>query len=134
MLALVQRWMSLPAWFICGLIAFWIAKDVILFLFTWRAYAVSCGRLRQWKTVCPLKREKVCGFMEIVDSLCSCIATTKKVTGTVKAYKPAIKTTDKSAGNRNDILTHCCFIILIDNPLSQTHSNRINFKISTIYT
>ena len=38
MLALVQRWMSLPAWFICGLIAFWIAKDVILFLFTWRAY------------------------------------------------------------------------------------------------
>jgi len=41
MLALVQRWVSLPAWFICGLIAFWIAKDVILFLFTWRAYDQS---------------------------------------------------------------------------------------------
>jgi membrane protein implicated in regulation of membrane protease activity len=38
MLALVQRWVSLPAWFIWGLIAFWIAKDVILFPFTWRAY------------------------------------------------------------------------------------------------
>ena len=38
MLALVQRWVSLPAWFIWGLIAFWIAKDVILFPLTWRAY------------------------------------------------------------------------------------------------
>ena len=38
MLALVQRWVSLPAWFIWGLIALWIAKDVILFPFTWRAY------------------------------------------------------------------------------------------------
>jgi len=38
MLALVQRWVSLPAWFIWGLIALWISKDVILFPFTWRAY------------------------------------------------------------------------------------------------
>ena len=38
MLALVQRWVSLPAWFTWGLIAFWVAKDVILFPFTWRAY------------------------------------------------------------------------------------------------
>jgi len=38
MLALVQRWVSLPVWFIWGLLAFWIAKDVILFPFTWRAY------------------------------------------------------------------------------------------------
>ena len=38
MLALVQRWVSLPAWFTWGLIALWIAKDVILFPFTWRAY------------------------------------------------------------------------------------------------
>ena len=38
MLALVQRWVSLPAWFIWGLIAFWIAKDVVLFPLTWRAY------------------------------------------------------------------------------------------------
>ena len=38
MLALVQRWVSLPTWFIWGLIAFWIAKDVTLFPFTWRAY------------------------------------------------------------------------------------------------
>jgi membrane protein implicated in regulation of membrane protease activity len=38
MLALVQRWVSLPAWFTWGLIALWIAKDVILFPLTWRAY------------------------------------------------------------------------------------------------
>jgi hypothetical protein len=42
-----------------------------------------------------LKREKVCGFMEIEDSLCSCIATTKKVTGTVKVVRSAGKTAGK---------------------------------------
>ena len=38
MLIFVQRWVSLPAWFIWGLIAFWIAKDVVLFPLTWHAY------------------------------------------------------------------------------------------------
>ena len=41
MLAFVQRWVSLPAWFIWALIALWIAKDVILFPLTWRAYDQS---------------------------------------------------------------------------------------------
>jgi len=41
MLILVQRWVSLPAWFIWALIALWIAKDVILFPLTWRAYDQS---------------------------------------------------------------------------------------------
>jgi membrane protein implicated in regulation of membrane protease activity len=41
MLALVQRWVNLPAWFIWALIALWIAKDVILFPLTWRAYDQS---------------------------------------------------------------------------------------------
>jgi membrane protein implicated in regulation of membrane protease activity len=35
---LVNRWMSLPAWFIWGGVAVWVAKDVILFPFVWRAY------------------------------------------------------------------------------------------------
>jgi membrane protein implicated in regulation of membrane protease activity len=48
MLALVQRWVSLPAWFIWGLIAFWIAKDVILFTFTWRAYDRSHKGYANW--------------------------------------------------------------------------------------
>jgi len=38
LLVLVQRWVDLPAWFIYGLIVFWVAKDVILCPFTWRAY------------------------------------------------------------------------------------------------
>ena len=38
MVILVQRWVSLPAWFVWCLIALWIVKDVILFFFTWRAY------------------------------------------------------------------------------------------------
>ena len=41
MLILVQRWVSLPAWFIWGLIAFWIAKDIVLFPLTWRSYDQS---------------------------------------------------------------------------------------------
>jgi len=41
MVTLVQRWVRLPAWFIWCLIALWIAKDVILFFFTWRAYDYS---------------------------------------------------------------------------------------------
>ena len=41
MVILVKRWVNLPGWFIWGLIALWIAKDVILFFFTWRAYDAS---------------------------------------------------------------------------------------------
>ena len=41
LLILAQRWVKLPAWFTWGLIAFWIAKDVVLFPLTWRAYERS---------------------------------------------------------------------------------------------
>jgi membrane protein implicated in regulation of membrane protease activity len=34
----VRKWMDLPAWFVWGLVAFWVAKDVILFHFVWRAF------------------------------------------------------------------------------------------------
>lgn len=37
-LILVGQWMDLPAWFVWGFIAFWVAKDVILFPFVWRAF------------------------------------------------------------------------------------------------
>jgi membrane protein implicated in regulation of membrane protease activity len=38
LLFLVKRWVDLPQWFIWGIILFWVAKDVILFPLTWRAY------------------------------------------------------------------------------------------------
>ena len=38
LLIIVQRWVDLPAWFIWGIVALWVAKDVILFPFLWRAY------------------------------------------------------------------------------------------------
>ena len=38
LLFLVKRWVDLPQWFIWGIILFWVAKDVILFPITWRAY------------------------------------------------------------------------------------------------
>ncbi len=37
-LIFVQRWVSIPAWVFWGSITLWIAKDVILFRFVWRAY------------------------------------------------------------------------------------------------
>jgi len=38
LLIVVQRWVDLPAWFTWGLVALWVAKDAVLFPFTWRAY------------------------------------------------------------------------------------------------
>lgn len=37
-LVLVQRWVFVSDWVFWGSIIIWIAKDVILFPFTWRAY------------------------------------------------------------------------------------------------
>jgi len=48
MLILVQRWVSLPAWFTWCLIAFWIAKDIVLFPLTWRAYDRSHRGSADW--------------------------------------------------------------------------------------
>jgi membrane-bound ClpP family serine protease len=35
----VRRWVALPAWFVWGLLALWVVKDVMLFPFLWRSYA-----------------------------------------------------------------------------------------------
>ena len=37
-LVLVRGWIILPAWLIWGLVGIWVAKDVILYPFVWRAY------------------------------------------------------------------------------------------------
>lgn len=37
-LVLIRQWVDLPAWFFWGLVALWVAKDVILFPVTWRTY------------------------------------------------------------------------------------------------
>ena len=37
-LILVRRWVDLSTLFICALVALWVAKDLILFPFLWRAY------------------------------------------------------------------------------------------------
>jgi membrane protein implicated in regulation of membrane protease activity len=37
-LALACEWVNLPTWFFWGTIAVWLAKDVFLFPFVWRAY------------------------------------------------------------------------------------------------
>jgi len=34
----VRKWVDLPIWFICGLFAFLVIKDIVLFPFVWRAY------------------------------------------------------------------------------------------------
>ena len=37
-LILVRKWVDLPLWFICGLVAFLVIKDIAMFPLVWRAY------------------------------------------------------------------------------------------------
>ena len=37
-LILVRRWVDVPSWIAWVIVALWIAKDVVLFPFVWRAY------------------------------------------------------------------------------------------------
>ena len=48
-LILVRRWVNLHAWYLWGIIALWLAKDVILFPFVWRAY--DRDRLRELQSL-----------------------------------------------------------------------------------
>ena len=34
----LRKWVDLPIWFIFGLVAFLVIKDIVLFPFVWRAY------------------------------------------------------------------------------------------------
>jgi membrane protein implicated in regulation of membrane protease activity len=34
----LKHWLDLPAWIMWGLIAVWVAKDILMFPFVWRAY------------------------------------------------------------------------------------------------
>jgi membrane-bound ClpP family serine protease len=43
-LVLVQRWIEIADWIFWGSIMVWIAKDVILFFFTWRAYDTTATK------------------------------------------------------------------------------------------
>jgi membrane protein implicated in regulation of membrane protease activity len=43
-LVLVQRWIEIEDWIFWGSIMVWIAKDVVLFFFTWRAYDTTLAR------------------------------------------------------------------------------------------
>ena len=37
-LLFIQRWVNIPRWVFWGSLTLWVAKDVILFPFVWRAY------------------------------------------------------------------------------------------------
>ena len=38
LLIVFERWIDIPGWTFWGIIGLWVAKDVILFPFVWRAY------------------------------------------------------------------------------------------------
>ena len=44
LLAIAERWVNLPSWFIWGLMGIWIMKDIALFPLTWRAYDQDDGK------------------------------------------------------------------------------------------
>lgn len=37
-LLLIRRWLDIPGWVLGGIVAAWVAKDVIVFPFVWRSY------------------------------------------------------------------------------------------------
>ena len=37
-LVLIRQWINLPLYLILGIVALWVAKDIILYPLTWRAY------------------------------------------------------------------------------------------------
>ena len=48
-LILIRRWVNLHTWYLWGIIALWLVKDVILFPFVWRAY--DRDRLRELQSL-----------------------------------------------------------------------------------
>jgi len=38
LILIVAKWLDLPGWLTYGFIIFWIAKDIVMFPFVWRAY------------------------------------------------------------------------------------------------
>lgn len=48
-LIFIQRWIDIPDIIFWGIISLWIAKDIVLFFYTWKAY--------EWK-----KKEKMAGM------------------------------------------------------------------------
>jgi membrane-bound ClpP family serine protease len=38
LLIFIRRWVDIPSWLHWGIIIVWVAKDIILFPFVWRAY------------------------------------------------------------------------------------------------
>jgi len=44
-LILVKRWVQYPQWLYYGIIGIWVAKDIILFPFLWRAYDSRGGEV-----------------------------------------------------------------------------------------
>lgn len=48
-LILIRRWVNLSAWYLWGFIALWLAKDLVLFPFVWRAY--DRDRLRELQSL-----------------------------------------------------------------------------------
>ncbi len=40
----LRHWLDLPAWVMWGLIVVWVAKDILMFPFVWRAYDSTASR------------------------------------------------------------------------------------------
>jgi membrane protein implicated in regulation of membrane protease activity len=67
-LMLVRQWVNLPLWFFWGAIAVWLAKDMILFPFVWRAY--DRDRLRELQSLVGTEgiveeRLAPCGYVRV---------------------------------------------------------------------
>ncbi|HLD28736.1 MAG TPA: hypothetical protein VJC03_00225, partial [bacterium] len=40
----LRHWLDLPAWIMWGVVVVWVAKDILMFPFVWRAYDSTAFR------------------------------------------------------------------------------------------
>jgi len=67
-LIVIQRWISIPSWLFWSIIGGWLAKDIIMFPYVWRAYDMNQpGISRSMIGECGIVKERLdpSGYIQI---------------------------------------------------------------------
>jgi membrane protein implicated in regulation of membrane protease activity len=68
----LKHWLDLPAWIMWGLIAVWVAKDILMFPFVWRAYdSTAMSGPQSMMGRCGVAEEQLAptGYIRVGDEL-----------------------------------------------------------------
>jgi membrane protein implicated in regulation of membrane protease activity len=68
----LRHWLNLPAWILWGLVLVWLAKDILLFPFVWRAYdSTAMSGPQSMMGRCGVAEEQLAptGYIRVGDEL-----------------------------------------------------------------